>query len=215
MLKSEFISYIASDVSDLVSGGNYELLINKLMNNSNTVFQSNYHHIDKQDKGEPDFIDDVFGDKFDAKLILSSEQGKDLCSRNKDIEDYSEWIVKINNELYDCVADSYNHKIEDTIIYQLFTRLINKIKDDENLIVLFTYPFMNIYKDSITDTLCDYMDILYSSLKKYFVTRKLYVIYPTMDNYITLRRMDTNTKEYLRSNEFESYFSVISNRIIR
>ncbi|MCR4874738.1 MAG: hypothetical protein K5923_03215 [Clostridia bacterium] len=209
MLKVEYSSYIAGCVSDFISKARYEHVIEDLMNDSQIIFKSQYRHIDNQPNGEPDFIDINNGEKYDAKLFLTEKQGKDLGARNKNVQDYAECIVKINNEMCEYLQHPDSIAIENTTLYKRLIWLINRIKEDENLIVLFPYAFMNKYSTSILDNFTsDYLDVVYRYIKGYFVNRKLFFIYLTMDNYIALRQMGNNATEYLKNDDFLKYFRI-------
>ena len=73
LLKNYYSIYstIHNDIKDLIKSGNYERIILDLMNASKIILPGQYIHLDNQANGEPDFIDVVTGEKFDAKVTKS------------------------------------------------------------------------------------------------------------------------------------------------
>ena len=80
---------INDNFKELIRGGNYEKLIERLMNDSQKIFPNKYKHLEKQSKGECDFIDLSTNQKYDAKLLFSEKDGKLVGSRNSD---FGEWM---------------------------------------------------------------------------------------------------------------------------
>ena len=80
---------INDNFKELIRGGNYEKLIEQLMNDSQKIFPNKYKHLEKQSKGESDFIDLSTNQKYDAKLLFSEKDGKLVGSRNSE---FGEWM---------------------------------------------------------------------------------------------------------------------------
>ena len=74
---------INDNFKELIRGGNYEKLIEQLMNDSKKLFPNKYKHLEKQSKGECDFIDLSTNQKYDAKLLFSEKDGKLVFSQRK------------------------------------------------------------------------------------------------------------------------------------
>ena len=176
---------------------------------NNSSFPSTYKSVYPQSNGECDFVDAEDGTKFDAKLLLTAEQGKLLGSRNKNILDFFKSFNNETSELY-MLFKNNNGNFKKAILYQMFVSKIDNNKIDENYI--FFSPFSlgsDPGPDSLVSPFCgDILSIIFKELRKNncIKGRKIYVIYPSLlGDLIVLRCLNSDEKEYVSAECLNRY----------
>jgi len=179
------------------------------MNHSKVVFPNRYHHIMVQDSGECDFVDEITGEKFDAKLLFNEELGQ-LAAGNK--RDYVKWIKamsEMEGEFGEFIMSRGEINVEDLSLYQILEQRISKDKDDENIIFFFPYPIiLDCGPDSMTHFAGNLLNAVYGKLRENGIVkeRKIYVIYPcAIEKLIAIYCLNNNKKEYLSNELIEGY----------
>lgn len=174
----------------------YEPIILNIMNDSKIVFPSQYILIEKQDNGEPDFIDKETGMKYDAKLLFESSVCQAL---NEDrIEDFI-------NDLMDCIGmdipTQRENGVKESKLYKEMEKRIKSLKEDEIGILFLPFPVLLISPDMIFAELCsDQFDWCFSNIK---TTNKVYLIGMNIEGTIVLKQLRSNKRiEYLENKYF-------------
>lgn len=186
-----------------------EKLILNLMNESHNVFPGQYQWVESQSMGECDFIDVNTGQKFDAKLPLTKQQGALIGSRNHDYAAWMKTMTAIESEFSDCIDGSDGVKnVEGLELYKILEERLSSLRDDENAIFFFPYPIVLDAENLMTTSFCmDLLDHIFCELKKRgcIGRRAVYVIYPAIDTKIVLRNLRTGLREYVVCPELDQY----------
>ena len=96
------------------------------MNDSRICFPSKYQHNEKQDCGEPDFIDVESKEKFDAKLLFESK----LCIALNEgrIEDF---VMNLKNFIGVDVPSQRDKDPKEFELYKEMKDRIESLEEDE------------------------------------------------------------------------------------
>lgn len=191
----------------LINKNEYEKLVLELMNKSSKVFPNTYKKIEIQNNNQCDFIDVETNEKFEAKLFLTKKEGELIASNNRDYEKWLNIAFERIREFSEFVEARGSKPIENLTIYKIFELLLSKIEQDENMILLFLYPVTLDLEDSIVTFLGDVLTTIYHDFNKkgMILNRKIYVIYPTIDNKIVVRLLNSNQREYFIDNNFSEF----------
>lgn len=192
----------------LIQSGNYEKIIHAIMNDSTKVFPNNYIHILSQSKGECDIKDSLSGKKFDAKLPITTLQGKLVGSRNADLLQFFQTVRIELEEFGEYIEKRGQTDFEQLRLYQILKKKLEADKPDENLIFLFPFPVvLDLGSTSITRIAGDVLTEIYRNLKKNNIIgkREIYVIYPCVDKQIVLRCLNNNKREYIEDIYLREY----------
>ena len=193
----------------LIQGGNYEDVVLKLLNSSTKLFPNRYERILLQPNGECDFIDIKTKEKYDAKLPITKKQGQYIGSNNSDFE---KWLESMRNECVEygekIIKRRELHRIEELTLYKIMKKQIEDDKLDENIIFFFPFPVVyegsnSIYRQFASDILSS----IYTVLNKNGIIheRKIYAIYPSIDNMIGIRLLNTGVREWLSSDILDGF----------
>ena len=193
---------------DFIHSGKYEEAILSIMNISKKLFKGKYIRNSAQSQGECDFVDIESGEKFDAKLVITTKQGKLIGSRNFACE---EWLISILSEIYE-FNEHYIYKtkdcdVSDLKLYKIMSEKLMKDKSDENII--FFFPFLIVHEKTCSvlgQSTTDILSIIYDGMKtnKIIKNRKLYVMYPSIDNNIIVRNLSNGVREDFHSEMIEN-----------
>lgn len=200
---------ISEKFKRIIQSGNYEKLIYDLLNTSTELFPNGFEYIEQQAHGECDFIDKANGQKYDAKLPITSEQGKMIGSRNGD---YEKWIQSMLDECTEfklkvvCkFGTDYAKKMK---LYQTMSKLINDDQDDENIIFFFPFPVVCETSNSIYGQFAmDILSFIYDGLRTNRIIEKqeVYAVYPSADNKIIIRNLRTKVRESFSAEILNEY----------
>ena len=133
---------ISDKIKELIHRGNYEHFVLSLLNRSNKLFPNTFEHNDNQSNNECDFIDTVTLEKYDAKLLLSPEQGRLIGSRNSDYEQWIRTMLDEVGEFGEYIRNRGKLPIEKLRLYQLLKSILEKVQLDEHAIIFIPYPIM-------------------------------------------------------------------------
>lgn len=147
----------------------YEPIILDIMNDSSFCFPSSYEHKEKQDCGEPDFIDIRSGEKFDAKLLFESQLCKAL---NEDrIDDFIKKLMDFIGVDFTVQREKGPKELE---LYKEMKNRIKSLEYDETGILFFPFPLLMYTSESIfSDLFSDQFDWCFREMK---VDNKVYFI---------------------------------------
>ena len=199
---------ISDKIKKLIQRGNYEHFILQLLNRSKKLFPNTFEHINKQSHGECDFIDVVTSEKYDAKLLLSPEQGRLIGSRNSNYEQWLRTMLDEVGEFGEYIRNRGKLPIENLKLYQLLKSILEKVQPDEHAIVFIPYPVTNDQANMIYGQFMgDILSATFSKLNENGVVadRKIYAIYPCSDQSIAIRCLNTGVREYFCHDELKEY----------
>lgn len=208
------IATISDKLKTFIQSGNYEAYILRLMNESKTVFPGVYEQHQKQSKGECDFYDVNTLEKYEAKLPFDKKEGKLICSNNSNLKEWISFMMREEEEFGDkIITHRGQYTIESLQLYKTLEKRLNTVMLDEHAIFFFPYPItfdMEPIGDEapLYQMVSDILSALFRGLKRNGVVgkRKVYAIYPTMDEKIALRCMNTDLREYITFKELDEIF---------
>ena len=196
MLRTDVQLYVSKDFKDLLTRGNkYENYVLEIMNLSRTIFPNTYSKVENQDNGQPDFLDDSNGDKFDAKLVVSEYQCRELCGNSNPTAFFNEISLQ-NNDFYDYIVDDTNGELA---LEKILAKQLNKESTkNKNIVFFFTFPIGSQLAQSITSFISSsYLTILFSKIKELANGRRIFGICPTLDGYYEIRELGVDTPEHI------------------
>lgn len=192
---------VSDDFKTIIQSGNYEKIILSIMNDSKIVFPNQYIDVSSQSNGECDFVDISNNKKFDAKLPITTKQGRLIASRNSDLLEFFINVRRNLEEFADCIEKRDTYNIENITLYQVLKKRIQSDKVDENLIFLFPYPVvLDLGPTAMTRFCGEILTSIFNRLIKDNIIgeREIYVIYPCIDHQIVLRCLNNGKREYLK-----------------
>lgn len=197
--------YVSSEFKNLLTRGNkYEDYVLEIMNKSSYIFPNTYEKIEQQSNGEPDFIDKITKEKFDAKLAVSEEQCRAFCGEGN-FEFFIDKFLEQNNEIYDLLV---NNKNQELCVEKIMTKQLNKKSTkSKNIIFFFTFPIGTLFANSLTSIVCSsYIDTIFAKIRKIANGRKIFTICPTLDGYYEIRNVDEKDPESIKNDKLDKYF---------
>lgn len=197
--------YISNEFKNLITRGNkYENYVLEIMNKSTRIFPSTYEKVEKQSNGEPDFIDKITKEKFDAKLAVSEEQCRAFCGEGN-FEFFIDKFLEQNNEIYDSLV---NNKNQELCVERIMTKQLNKKSTkNKNIIFFFTFPISTLFASPLTSIVCSsYIDTIFTKIRKIANGRKIFTICPTLDGYYEIRNADEKEPEFIKYEKLNKYF---------
>lgn len=208
------VATFSDKLKTFIQSGNYEPYILTLMNRSELVFPSQYAANKEQAHSQCDFYDIQTSEKYEAKLPFDKKEGQLICSNNADLKNWLEFMMDEESEFSDrIIQERGKYRIDSLRLYKTLEKRLKTIQDDENAIILFPYPItLDVEGDGGLNLLhfCgDILSSIFGELMHNGVVgkRKVYVIYPSMDDKIVLRCLNTNQREYLVSEELNGVFT--------
>lgn len=208
------VATFSDKLKTFIQSGNYEPYILTLMNRSELVFPSQYAANKEQAHSQCDFYDIQTSEKYEAKLPFDKKEGQLICSNNADLKNWLEFMMDEESEFSNrIIQERGKYRIDSLRLYKTLEKRLKTIQDDENAIILFPYPItLDVEGDGGLNLLhfCgDILSSIFGELMHNGVVgkRKVYVIYPSMDDKIVLRCLNTNQREYLVSEELNGVFT--------
>lgn len=185
------------------------------MNQSSRVFPHSYVHNEIQSQGECDFFsyegDEQHLVKYDAKLPFDKKEGALICSKKADFLKWFEFMMSGASEFSNCmIRDRGIHNVNEIQLYRTIDKRLATIKEDENVIFFFPYPITRDGEGMLfTQMASDILSAIFDQLNKEgkVGARKIYVIYPSMDQKLALRCLNNNIREFLPSKEISQHIS--------
>lgn len=189
---------ISDKIKNLIQSGTYENLILTLLNQSKKLFENEFEHVRNQSQGQSDFVDLKTGEKYDAKLLITRKQGRLIGSKNSDYELWLRTMIDEIGEFGDYIRNRQTSQIENLKFYKLMFEKLEDCKPDENAILFIPFtitnePAISIYYQFASDIL----SASFSKLKENGIVgqRKVYAIYPSSDNFIIMRNLESGVRE--------------------
>ena len=175
----------------------YEPIILDIMNDSRICFPSKYQHNEKQDCGEPDFIDVESKEKFDAKLLFESK----LCIALNEgrIEDF---VMNLKNFIGVDVPSQRDKDPKEFELYKEMKDRIESLEEDETGILFLPYPIMLSSPEYIFNLCSDQFDWLFSKMG---VKKKVYIIGLNIYGQVVCKQLGGYERtEYLENRYFSN-----------
>ena len=196
---------LSEKLKTFIQNGNYEGYILELMNQSKIVFPGRYEWNSIQSKGECDFFDVETYEKYEAKLPFDKNEGELICRRDSDIKKWLEFMMNEEAEFGEKIIENRGkYKIDDLQLYRTLEKRLNDVQQDENAIILFPCPITLDIEPiegclNLLGMTSDILSSIFSQLVRNNIIgkRKVYAIYPSMDEKIVLRCLNTGAREYL------------------
>lgn len=208
------IATLSDDLKTFVQSGNYELYILELMNRSKVIFPGNYKRNLTQSENQCDFYDDKTGEKFEAKLPFDKKEGELICSNHGSLKAWLEFMMDEEAEFGEkIIIERGKHTVDSLTLYKTMEKRLKTVKEDENAIILFPYPMVLDMQGDGGLNLLHFCGDMFSSIfdelmKKGVVgNRQIYTIYPSADNKMVLRCLNTNQREYIVSEGMSKIFA--------
>ena len=204
---------ISDEFKEFIQSGNYEVLILNLMNQSQIVFPNRYTRNENQSNNECDFVDTITLEKYETKLPFDRKEGILICSNKGSLREWLVYMMDEEAEFGELIIEKRGqHSVTELKLYKTLVKSLKTVQESENAIFFFPYPItldMDPYDSfSMLQFCSDILDSVFRELKKNGLVgnRKVYAIYPSLDEKMVLRCLNDNKREYLSSIEAEKYF---------
>lgn len=207
------LAVISEEFKEFIQSGNYEVSILNLMNQSRIVFPNSYIRNEKQSNSECDFVDTITAEKYEAKLPFDKKEGELICSDKGNLKEWLVYMMDEEAEFGELIIEKRGqHSITELKLYKTLEKRLKTVQANENAIFFFPYPItldMDPYDNfSMLQFCSDILDSVFRELKRNGLigNRKVYGIYPSINEKMVLRCLNDNKREYLSCAETEKYF---------
>ena len=208
------VATISDDLKTLIQGGNYEKYILSLMNESKIIFPGTYVQNKDQSHNQCDFYDVETLEKFEAKLPFDKKEGELICSNNSNLKEWISFMMAEEEEFGDkIITHRGQYTIDCLQLYKTIEKRLKSVQQDENAIIFFPYPITFDFEPvgdevAIHQLVSDILSSIFRELKRNGVVgdKKVYTIYPTIDEKFALRCLNDDRREYLVYDEMNKFF---------
>lgn len=208
------IATLSDDLKKFIRSGNYEPYILKLINRSKLIFPGEYERNEVQSESQCDFYNVRTGEKYEAKLPFDKKEGELICSNHGSFNAWLEFMMEEEAEFGEkIILERGKYTVDSLTLYKTMEKRLKTVKEDENAIILFPYPMvLDMQSDGELNMLhfCgDMFSSIFEELRKNGIVgnRQIYTIYPSADNKMVLRCLNTNQREYIVSEEMSKVFA--------
>lgn len=206
---------LSEKLKSFIQSGNYESYVLELMNQSKIVFPGRYERNPIQSAGESDFFDVETHEKYEAKLPFDKKEGELICRRDSSLKEWLEFMMDEEAEFGEKIIENRGkYKITDLQLYRTLEKRLNDVQQDENAIILFPCPITLDIEPvegclNLLGMASDILSSIFSQLVRNNVVgkRNVYAIYPSMDEKIVLRCLNTDTREYFVFDRLKEIFA--------
>ena len=206
---------LSEKLKSFIQSGNYESYVLELMNQSKIVFPGRYERNPIQSAGESDFFDVETHEKYEAKLPFDKKEGELICRRDSSLKKWLEFMMDEEAEFGEKIIENRGkYKITDLQLYRTLEKRLNDVQQDENAIILFPCPITLDIEPvegclNLLGMTSDILSSIFSQLVRNNVVgkRNVYAIYPSMDEKIVLRCLNTCSREYLVFDRLKEIFA--------
>lgn len=202
-------SVVNDKFKKLMKSGNCEKIVLNFMNLSKVIFPGSYIHIENQSHGECDIIEKSTGEKFDVKLPLTKKQGENIGKRMGNVSMLAKELHAEAVEFSQCYEGKTLKEIKELKLYQIMASLLNRTKEDENVIFFIPYPIVFDFEHFPLIGASDLLKKVYKELcaNLSIDNKKVFAIYISFDKKVVLRNLITDEREYISSPDIEEYVS--------
>ena len=208
------IAALSDELKSFIQSGNYEPYILNLMNRSEVIFPGQYVKNEDQSCNQCDFYDVETYEKFEAKLPFDKKEGKLICSNQGSLREWLKYMLDEEAEFGEkIILERGKHSVDSLRLYRTMEKRLKTVQENENAVILFPYPItLDMEGDGGLNLLhfcSDILSSIFGKLKENGVVgnRKVYVIYPSADNKMVLRCLNSNQREYLLAEELNKVFA--------
>ena len=201
---------ISEAFKSLIQSGNYERLILNIINASTKIFPNKYMHIANQSHSQCDFVDNLTSEKYDAKLLFTSTQGKLIGSNHSDFLAWVKTMIDETTEFGTYIENRGNYNIENLTLYSVMRDRLLSVEADEHAIFFIPYTIVLDSKEMIfTQFASDILSATFSKLAQNGLVgnRKVYAIYPSIDGDIVIRCLNSHAREFIPNIELKNYIN--------
>ena len=206
---------LSEKLKTFIQSGNYESYVLELMNLSKIVFFAQYERNPIQSAGECDFFDVKTHEKYEAKLPFDKKEVELICRRDSNLKKWLEFMMDEEAEFGEKIVENRGkYKIADLQLYRTLEKRLNDVQQDENAIILFPCPITLDIEPvkgclNLLGMTSDILSSIFSQLVRNNVVgkRNIYAIYPSMDEKIVLRCLNTDQREYLAFDRLKEIFA--------
>lgn len=206
---------LTEELKKFIQSGNYENYILELMNQSKVIFPNRYERNPIQSTGECDFFDTETCEKYEAKLPFDKKEGELICRKDSELKNWLKFMMDEEAEFGEkIIVNRGKYQVADLRLYKTLEKRLHTVQEDENAIILFPYPIALDLEPvdgclNIIGMTGDILSSIFSQLVRNNIVgkRKVYVIYPSMDEKIVLRCLNTGVREYLVFDKLKEVFA--------
>ena len=145
---------------------------------------------------------------------LLKKEGELICSNHGSFKAWLEFMMEEEAEFGEkIILERGKYTVDSLTLYKTMEKRLKTVKEDENAIILFPYPMvLDMQSDGELNMLhfCgDMFSSIFEELRKNGIVgnRQIYTIYPSADNKMVLRCLNTNQREYIVSEEMSKVFA--------
>ena len=208
------VATISDELKTFIQNGNYEKYVLGLMNESKIIFPGTYAQNEDQSQSQCDFYDVDTKEKFEAKLPFDKKEGKLICSNNANLKEWISFMMTEEEEFGDKIITHRGQYTVDCLkLYKTIEKRLKTVQQDENAIIFFPYPITFDFEPigdevAIHQLVSDILSSIFRELKRNSIigNRKVYAIYPTIDEKFALRCLNNDRREYLVCEELNEIF---------
>lgn len=205
----EFDCIIYDSYKELLRKKVYEPIILSLMNKSEIIFREDYKYIENQSHGESDFVSST-GVYYDAKILFYNKQCQALAINKDNLYTFVSELQKEINEIYEAISLNDKERLIDSIFYREMLIRIKKAETMENIILFMPFACTLELSDNLESLLdSDIFSCIFKCLKEkekeLLEGHNIYIIYPNVENYIIIKRLNDDTMELVMDEAFSRY----------
>ena len=206
---------LTKELKKFIQSGNYENYILELMNQSKVIFPNRYERNPIQSAGECDFYDTETCKKYEAKLPFDKKEGEIICRKDSELMNWLKFMMDEEAEFGEkIIVNRGKYQASDLQLYKTLEKRLNTVQEDENAVILFPYPITLDLEPvegcfNILGMTGDILSSIFSQLVRNNIVgkRNVYVIYPSMDEKIVLRCLNTGIRECLVFDKLKEVFA--------
>lgn len=205
----EFDCIIYDSYKDLLKKKVYEPIILRLMNKSEIIFKEKYKYIENQSHRESDFVSNS-GIMYDAKILFYNRQCQALAINKDNLYTFISELQKEINEVYEAISYNDQQRLIHSTFYKEMENRIRKAEEKENIILFMpfacTMELSNNLDSLLREDIFTYIFNCMRENNNSLVERhNIYIIYPNIENYIIIKKLNDNTMELLFDEVFSKY----------
>lgn len=205
----EFDCIIYDSYKDLLKKKVYEPIILRLMNKSEIIFKEEYKYIENQSHRESDFVSNS-GIMYDAKILFYNRQCQALAINKDNLYTFISELQKEINEVYEAISYNDQQRLIHSTFYKEMENRIRKAEEKENIILFMPFACTMELSNNLDSLLKeDIFTCIFNCMRENnnsLVERhNIYIIYPNIENYIIIKKINDNTMELLFDEVFSKY----------
>ena len=201
---------ISDRFRDLFKRQKYEEYVFTIISRSKRIFKDvKFYKIESQSAGEPDYLDQ-FGNKYDAKLLFNTEQGRLIGEKKNDLKEWVYSMIEECSQFGELINKRNQNLIVGTELYKIMRNMVYSLTPDENGIFFIPYPVsLDVSSSIFLQFATDYLQAVYNRLEeeKIIGEHKIFFIYPSMEESVYVLRDNDFHREYISVPELDSFIT--------